>query len=117
MRTMYGLSFTASFVCASATRRFASATRRCMSSPGAGDAECEVDSRCGVLAGLGLATADADADAETDTGAELPDAPFFMAAIFAAISARFCAMRSAAACTRVPSQRLRGEDGERTHRC
>ena len=44
-----------------------------------------------------LSRADADADADTETEADAPPAPFFIAAILAAISARFCAMRSAPA--------------------
>ena len=59
-----------------------------MSSVGAGEAECGVEI-LGVEAGLGVATAEVEADG----GA----APFFIAAIFAAISARFWAMRSAVA--------------------
>lgn len=60
-----------------------------MEADGAGEAECGVRAT-GVDAGLGVATADVDADAA--------GAPFFIAAIFAAISALFWAMRSAAAC-------------------
>lgn len=89
---MYGLSFTANLLCASATRRFASATRLARSSFGAGveagDPECEFAG--GVETGLGVAKADDEPDAVGP--------PFFMAAIFAEISARFCAMRSAVTC-------------------
>lgn len=81
-------------LCASATRLFASATRRAKSSvgvpAGAGDAECGVAGTGGVDTGLGVATADVEADAD--------GAPFFIAAIFAVISALFWAMRSAVAC-------------------
>jgi hypothetical protein len=86
---------TASLLCASATRRFASATRLARSSvcDGPGDGECAVRA-VGVDAGLGDATV---GDAIADVEVEADGAPFFIAAIFAAISALFWAMRSAAA--------------------
>ena len=58
---------------------------------GAGDPD--VDPTGGVATGLGVATA----DTETEGVAEAEATPFFIAAILAAISARFCAMRSAVA--------------------
>ena len=78
---MYGLSFTASLLCASATRRFASAIRRAISS---------------VMGGEGLAAAEPEADAGVGVGTAdgVPEAVFFIAAIFAAISALFWAMRA-----------------------
>ena len=80
---MYGLSFTASLLCASATRRFASAIRRAISS---------------VMGGEGLAAAEPEADAGVGVGTAdgVPEAVFFIAAIFAAISALFWAMRASA---------------------
>jgi hypothetical protein len=75
---MYGLSLTASLLCASATRRFASATLRARSSAGAGEPDCDGAELWtgGVATGLGVAALNVGA-------------PFFMAAILAAISARF----------------------------
>lgn len=111
---MYGLSLIASLVCASATRFFASATRRARSSvtpagvpdpdleggvaPGVGfgvEPGVEEDGDgIGNLAGCGLVGIGA-AIPGVLCGAEPPDAPrFFMAASLAAISARFCRMRS-----------------------
>lgn len=78
---MYGLSLTANLLCASATRRFASATRRARSS--------DTDGGVPVAGGAGLGVEAAAADAALD-------APFFIAAILAAISAFFCAMRTSA---------------------
>jgi hypothetical protein len=79
---MYGLSLIASLLWASATRRLASATRRTISSdtPAAGVADSE-----GVAEGV----------ADPEAGVAEKRALFFMAACFAAISARFCAMSSA----------------------
>lgn len=77
---------TASLLCASATRRLASATLLERSSTGTGEAECEDAALGAVGVGTGLGV-----------GCAACGAPFFIAAIFAAISARFCAMRSAAA--------------------
>ena len=96
---MYGLSFTANLLCASATRRFASATLLAKSSVFAGEPECEPTA--GDSAGLGDATAEAEAEADDD--AEGRCALFFIAAILAVISARFCAMRSAVACSNIIS--------------
>ena len=58
------------------------------------------------IGGEGDAAAEAEADAETEGAADVTggvgaaegvaDAPFFMAAILAAISARFCAMSASA---------------------
>lgn len=95
LRTMYGLSFTASLLCASATRRFASATLLDKSSVVFGETERGADVARGVPSGLGVAMADAEMEAEAEE--EAVGAPFFIAAILAAISARFCAMRSAVA--------------------
>lgn len=79
---MYGLSFTASLLCASATRLFASATLRDKSSgfegPGEGEAPWGEGATGGVGIGLGVAAAGA---------VNVP--PFFIAAILAAISALF----------------------------
>ena len=75
---MYGLSLTASLLWASATRRLASATRRTRSS---------VTPTAGVT--------DPEGVADPETGVAEERALFFMAACFAAISARFCAMSSA----------------------
>lgn len=89
---MYGLSFTASLLCASATRRFASAIRRAMSSGmgGDGDAAFDADAEA-TLDDAGIGVGAAVAGAELDA-----DADFFIAAILAAISALFWAMRASA---------------------
>lgn len=108
---MYGLSLMASLLCASATRRFASATLRMRSSEMAGVPAPEPDAGVGPLEMLGegvlLYTALDGSDAGTigtlGTGAASPgpgegrDADgaagntffLFMAASLAAISARF----------------------------
>jgi hypothetical protein len=101
--TMYGLSFTASLVCASATRRFASETRCAISSmarvlPGAGEPVAGV----GPLETVGEELAVVGGSIETGTlvgtgaliGGVHPNVEDFIAASLAAISARFCAMRS-----------------------
>lgn len=80
-RTIYGLSFTASLLCASATRRLASATLRAISSVKASDADVGGADTTALDAGMAFWEA---------------IAPFFIAAILAAISARFCAMRASA---------------------
>ena len=101
--TIYGLSFTASLVCASATRRFASETRcaissiaRVLTGPG------ELVAGVGPLETVGeeLAVVGGNIGAATlvGTGALIggvqPNVEDFIAASLAAISARFCAMRS-----------------------
>lgn len=103
---MYGLSLTASLLCASATRRFASATLLARSScvegvPGAGDAAAVVEG-VGPLETVGdgeATTCGTGSEGLTGTGAitigGLITVLFFIAASFAAISARFCAIRSA----------------------
>lgn len=91
-RTMYGLSFTASLLCASATRRFASAIRRAMSSGMGGDGDAAFDADADATlddAGIGVGAAVAGAELDAD-------ADFFIAAILAAISALFWAMRASA---------------------
>ena len=72
---MYGLSFTANLLCASATLLFASATFRERSSEGPGEGDAAWDGAAGgVGTGLGVATA-------------APGRFFFIAASLAAISA------------------------------
>ncbi len=80
---MYGLSFTESLLCASATRLLASAIRRAMSS---------------VMGGEGVAVADAAPDTVGGVGAadDAAEDVFFNAASLAAISALFWAMRASA---------------------
>ena len=74
---MYGLSLTASLLCASATRFFASAIRRAMSS---------------AMGGEGVAVVDAATDAAE--GVAAAEDVFFSAASLAAISALFWAIRA-----------------------
>ena len=101
--TMYGLSFTASLVCASATRRFASETRRAISSiaraltgPGeavagvgpletVGEEPTVMEDTIGTAAFVGTGAL---------TGGVQPNVEDFIAASLAAISARFCAIMS-----------------------
>jgi hypothetical protein len=87
---MYGLSLTASLLCASATLRLASATRRAKSSaaegPGDEDVLPAVGLGSGTLTELGVGPED------------VPKALFLMAATLAAISARFCAMTTSVDC-------------------
>lgn len=86
LRTIYGLSLTASFVCASATRRLASATRRDKSSDTPGVPGVPgVDTPEGGVARAGVAGFEG-------AGKAAPEALLFIAAIFAAISALFWAM-------------------------
>jgi hypothetical protein len=101
--TMYGLSFTASLVCASATRRFASETRRAISSmarvlPGAGEPVAGVGPLETVGEELSVVGGSIGTAALVGTGALMdgvhPNVEDFIAASLAAISARFCAMRS-----------------------
>jgi len=81
-RTMYGLSLMASLLCASATRRFASATLRAMSSFIEGDAGVEM-----ILGFAGEALGKVDL---TGAGATMAPSDFVViAATFAAISALF----------------------------
>jgi len=98
---MYGLSFTASLVCASATRRLASETRRAISSiarglPRAGDPVAGV----GPLETVGeeLAVVGGNIGTGTLGGALMdgvhPNVEDFIAASLAAISALFWAMMS-----------------------
>ena len=113
---MYGLSLTASLICASATRRLASATRRTRSSgraAGVADPEAGVGPLETVGDGLALNTTFEAATAGTmgtlgtgaarATGGRAEVAPmlaraglvFIIPASLAAISARFCATSSA----------------------
>lgn len=90
---MYGLSLTERMDWAAATRRFASATLRFISSSlgAVGVPEAGLSS---LLAGV-LAAEDAAGEGEgTAVGgfSGSPEMPFFIAAIFAEISARFWAM-------------------------
>jgi hypothetical protein len=87
---MYGLSLTASRLCASSTRRLirfliASAEGTGVPEPEAGVGPLDTVGECltGTTTGL------------TGAGAARPNEGFFMAASFAAISARFWAMRAA----------------------
>lgn len=110
--TMYGLSFTANLVCASATRRFASATRRDKSSDVAGVPGPEGAAADAVRLetdGEGVVTVGIAAAGFTGVGAAslgvifcgpvpTPNEAFRIAASFAAISARFWAIRSVCAC-------------------
>lgn len=105
---MYGLSFTASLLCASATRRLASDTRRAISSvtirePGAGDPVAGVGPLDmvgeGVIPGVEIETAGfVGAGALIVVGGVQPSALVLKAANFAAISARFCNITSADVC-------------------
>lgn len=84
--TRYGLSLMARLRCASATRFCASATRRARSS-------ADGSATVGPADTVALAAGRATGAAGVGEGAELaPGVPFFIAAIFAAISARFCAI-------------------------
>ena len=91
---MYGLSFTA-------IRLWASSTRRLMrlliaSADGAGEPDPEPEAGVGPLDTVGeCLTGTTGATAFTGVGAARPRAGFFIAASFAAISARFWAMRAA----------------------
>lgn len=97
---MYGLSLTASLLCASATRRLASDTRRAISSdagnPGAGEpvagvGPLDIEGELASDAGKGTGNLGTGALIE---GPVHPNAAFFMLASLAATSARFCAIMS-----------------------
>jgi hypothetical protein len=90
---------TASLLWASATRRLASATLRAKSSAAEGPEDED------VLPGVGLGNGTL-----RGLGTGLEDAPrafFLMAATLAAISARFCAMRTSVDCCRVATEMIR----------